>query len=290
VPGDQSPGIFRSACHYALGIEYRGTQYCGWQRQDGHTEVSVQWVLEKALSQVADQPITVTCAGRTDSGVHGCEQVVNFSTTAERPLKAWTLGVNSNLPRDVRVLWVQEVPEDFSARFSATARTYRYVILNRPVASALVNDMVTWEKAPLDEVAMHEAGQYLLGENDFSSFRGASCQSNTPFRFVNYINVSRHGSFVTVEIKANAFLHHMVRNIVGVLMCIGKGEKPVGWAKDVLLARDRRQAAKTAPSNGLYLLQVEYPESLGLPQVRGDNTDLSGSDLPKFEGLLGGFF
>lgn len=276
-------GLDHDVMNYALGVEYQGTVYCGWQRQDGHAEISVQSLVEKALSRVADHPITVTCAGRTDSGVHACEQVVNFKTTAVRPSRAWILGVNSQLPRDIRILWVAPVTESFNSRFSATARTYRYVILNRPVPSAFVHHLLTWEKKPLNEIAMHKAAQYLLGEHDFTSYRSSSCQANTAFRFVESIEVVREQDLVSIEIKANAFLHHMVRNIAGVLLRVGRGEEPAVWAQQVLDVKDRRQAAETALPNGLYLLRVDYPYDVGLPQLKKSSTG-------PFESLLGGFF
>jgi tRNA pseudouridine38-40 synthase len=266
-----SPGIFR----YALGIQYRGTYYCGWQRQEHRSEsvvldteavLSVQTWLEAALSQVADESIMTICAGRTDAGVHAKEQVIHFETTAARPLKAWVFGVNAHLPNDVSVLWAKQVDASFHARFTATARTYRYVINNSFYRPALGRELMTWERRPLDPALMHEAAQSLLGENDFSSFRGSSCQSKTPFRNVHHVHVCGAGRIVAIEIKANAFLHHMVRNIAGVLMKVGSGEKPVTWVRDVLLAKNRAAAGVTAHPNGLYLMKVDYPEVFGLPQ------------------------
>lgn len=269
---DFSSGIFR----YALGIEYRGTHYCGWQRQERRQsdlpDASVQSKVEAAVAQVASEQVTIICAGRTDSGVHAYEQVIHFETRSRRPLKAWVLGVNSHLPDDISVLWVRQVSGDFHARFSATARCYRYVIRNAPARPAIGHELTTWIFEPLDAEAMHAAAQLLLGENDFSSFRGASCQSKTPWRYLESISVSRKQDDIVIEVKANAFLHHMVRNIVGALLEVGKGRKPVSWIKELLAARDRKLAGATAPASGLYLLKVDYPAHFTLPQ-RGDCGD-----------------
>ncbi|MDR7345470.1 MAG: tRNA pseudouridine(38-40) synthase TruA [Pantoea sp.] len=248
----------------ALGIEYDGSRYYGWQRQQ---EVrSVQARLEQALSQVANHNVTVFCAGRTDAGVHGTGQVVHFETTAQRKDAAWTLGVNANLPDDIAVRWVKAVPEAFHARFSATARRYRYVIYNHRLRPAILHGGVTHFHFPLDVEKMHRAGQCLLGENDFTSFRAVQCQSRTPWRNVMHLNVSRHGGYVVVDIKANAFVHHMVRNIVGSLLEIGCGNQPEGWMAELLAAKDRKLAAATAKAEGLYLVAVDYPAQFALPR------------------------
>lgn len=249
----------------ALGVEYDGSHYFGWQRQ--REVISVQQVLEQALSKVADQTIELTCAGRTDAGVHATGQVVHFDSSEARNVAAWTLGVNSNLPSDVAVRWAKYVAPDFSARFSASGRRYRYIIANTRTRPGILNPGVSHYHQPLDADLMHEAAQALLGENDFSSFRAAQCQSNSPNRCVTHITVSRHGQFVIVDIAANAFLHHMVRNIVGSLIVIGRGEKPVAWLGELLQLRDRNQAAATAKPNGLYLVQVDYPAELAIPQL-----------------------
>ncbi len=256
----QQPPVYK----IALGIEYDGSRYYGWQRQN---EVrSVQEKLEKALSQVANEPITVFCAGRTDAGVHGTGQVVHFETTAQRKDAAWTLGVNANLPGDIAVRWVKAVPDDFHARFSATARRYRYIIYNHRLRPAVLSKGVTHFYEPLDAERMHRAAQCLLGENDFTSFRAVQCQSRTPWRNVMHINVTRHGPYVVVDIKANAFVHHMVRNIVGSLMEVGAHNQPESWIAELLAAKDRTLAAATAKAEGLYLVAVDYPDRYDLPK------------------------
>lgn len=247
----------------ALGIEYDGHDFFGWQTQENL--VTVQGSLEQALSKIADEKIQVLCAGRTDAGVHATGQVVHFETSVHRDLRAWTLGANSHLPPSIAVTFAEEVDDKFHARFSALARRYRYIIYNHSIRPAISAHRVTWYYHLLDVDAMEQAGQFLLGELDFSSFRSADCESNTPMRNVHFIKVTRHGHFVVIEIQANAFLHHMVRNIAGVLMRIGSGKKKPEWAKEVLEAKDRREAAETASANGLYLCQVEYPESYSFP-------------------------
>ena len=248
----------------ALGIEYDGSRYYGWQRQN---EVrSVQEKLEKALSKVANHPVVVFCAGRTDAGVHGTGQVVHFETTSQRADSAWTLGVNANLPDDIAVRWVKAVPDEFHARFSATARRYRYVIFNQRLRPAILGNGITHFYHPLDVEKMQRAGQCLIGENDFTSFRAVQCQSRTPWRNVMHLNVTRYGPYVIVDIKANAFVHHMVRNIVGSLMEIGCGNQPESWMADLLAAKDRTLAAATAKAEGLYLVAVDYPSHFALPQ------------------------
>jgi tRNA pseudouridine38-40 synthase len=247
----------------ALGIEYDGTDFLGWQRlSHGST---VQGALERALSAVAAHPVEVTCAGRTDAGVHGRCQVVHFDTEARRDMRGWVLGACSNLPGSVAVLWAQPVPEDFHARFSARSRRYRYRILNRPVRAALEARYVTWERQALDAARMHEAAQALVGEHDFSAFRAVSCQAAHARRQVLAVNVRRDGEQVVVEIEANAFLHHMVRNIVGTLLPIGRGERPVAWAGELLAGRDREVAGPTAPASGLTFLGPRYEARWGLP-------------------------
>jgi len=246
----------------ALGIEYDGRSFSGWQMQTNRR--TVQKVIEQAVSLVANESIRVVCAGRTDAGVHAIEQVVHFDTQARREIHAWVLGSNSNLPRDVRVLWARQVDSQFNARSSAIARYYRYVILNRRTQSALYRDLVTWCYAPLDLQRMIQASGYLLGEHDFSSYRAKHCQSNSPIRIMHIINLSREKDRVIMDVVGNAFLHHMVRNIAGVLMEIGCGKREPFWAKEVLDARDRAVAGVTAPPHGLYLGGVYYPKSMGI--------------------------
>lgn len=249
----------------ALGIEYRGTAYQGWETQrNGPT---VQAALDAALGRVADHPVRTTCAGRTDSGVHAFGQVVHFDTTATRPDRAWTMGVNTHLPDDVVVHWVHEVPDDFSARFSATARRYRYIILNRRTPPAVLGGLVTCIHAPLDAGRMHRATQRLVGRHDFTAYRAAGCQARSPVRTISGIGVQRVGDQIALEVEANAFLHHMVRNIVGVLLAVGRGERPEAWVTEVLESRDRRVGGVTAPPTGLYLMAVRYPEEFCLPAV-----------------------
>ncbi|MGF1739672.1 tRNA pseudouridine(38-40) synthase TruA [Vibrio profundum] len=249
----------------ALGIEYDGARYFGWQRQ---REVrSVQQELEKALSVVANGPIEVQCAGRTDAGVHGTGQVVHFDTEASRKVVAWSMGANANLPKDITVRWAKEVDEEFHARFTATARRYRYVIFNNALRPAILGAGVSHYHGALDAEKMHQAGQQLLGENDFSSFRAAHCQSRSPWRNMMHLNVSRHGNYVVIDIKANAFVHHMVRNIVGSLIVVGKNEQPPEWIGWLLQQKDRKLAGATAKAEGLYLVDVDYPEVFELPRV-----------------------
>ncbi|MEI7037083.1 tRNA pseudouridine(38-40) synthase TruA [Fulvimonas yonginensis] len=247
----------------ALGVEYDGTDFLGWQRlTHGAT---VQGALEAALARVAAHPVEVTCAGRTDAGVHGRCQVVHFDTEARRDARGWVLGACSNLPASVAVLWAREVDAAFHARFSARSRRYRYTLLNRPVRAALEARYVTWERLPLDAEAMHAAAQALLGEHDFSAFRAASCQATHARRCVLGLEVRREGEHVIVEVEANAFLHHMVRNIVGSLLLVGRGERPVAWPGELLAGRDREVAGPTAPATGLTFLGPRYEAHWGLP-------------------------
>ncbi len=247
----------------ALGIEYDGTSYNGWQRQK--SGLGVQQRLEEALSLVADEPIDVTCAGRTDTGVHASGQVVHFDTVAERSDRGWLLGANSNLPDDISVSWVRRVDDDFHARFSATGRSYRYRILNRLQRSALHRQRAWWVHQPLDETRMNEAAQRLVGEHDFSAFRAAGCQAGSATREVTHIGLTRDGDWITLQISANAFLMHMVRNITGTLAAIGQGEQPIEWVTEVLESGDRTVGGVTAPPQGLTLVAVEYPPRFGVP-------------------------
>lgn len=247
----------------ALGIEYDGTDFCGWQRLK--SDASVQGALEQALSRVAAHPVEVSCAGRTDAGVHGRCQVVHFDTEAPRDMRSWILGACSNLPASVAVLWAQPVLDSFHARYAARSRRYRYHILNRPVRAALDARYVTWERLPLDAGRMHAAAQALLGEHDFSAFRALSCQAAHPRRSALAVSVRREGEQVFVDIEANAFLHHMVRNIVGSLLLIGRGERPIEWLGELLAGRDRQVAGPTAPSSGLTFIGPRYERHWGLP-------------------------
>jgi tRNA pseudouridine38-40 synthase len=247
---------------WVLGIEYDGSGFSGWQWQT--RQRSVQQVLEQALSKVANHPVTVQCAGRTDTGVHALEQVVHFDVTTNRERHAWMLGGNSNLPDDVRITWVKEAVDDFHARYSAIARFYRYIILNRPIKSALLRNQVTWCHAPLDEVKMHQAAQLLIGKHDFSSFRAQGCQSKSPCRAMYFIDVYRQEDKVIIDLSANAFLHHMVRNIAGVLIDIGAGKQPIEWTQELLDVKCRKLGGITAPPDGLYLGAVFYPEHYGI--------------------------
>jgi tRNA pseudouridine38-40 synthase len=247
----------------ALGIEYDGSAFRGWQSQE--KVVGIQSIVEKALAVVAAHPVEVMAAGRTDAGVHALIQVIHFDTTAQRSERAWVLGVTSNLPKQISVLWAREVSDAFHARYSAQARSYRYYIINRTIRPAIGADYLSWVREPLDEKRMHAAAQALIGEHDFTAFRAAQCQSRTPMRFVHSISVSRAGAIIEVAITANAFLHHMVRNIAGVLIAIGAGDRPETWTADVLNGRDRTQGGITAPPGGLYLTGIRYAPALQLP-------------------------
>jgi tRNA pseudouridine38-40 synthase len=251
----------------ALGIEYDGSGYAGWQRQP-HAP-SVQTEVERALATIAVHPVSLVCAGRTDRGVHALGQVAHFDTDADRTMRGWTLGANTKLPPDVAVQWVAPVADDFHARYSATARTYRYLILNRGTRSPVLRQRAWWVHAPLDAERMHEAAQVLVGRHDFSAFRAAECQSRVPVRLLERIAVNRAGELLTVEVTANAFLHHMVRNLVGTLAEVGDGSRPSGWVGEVLATRDRRLSGPTAPPDGLYFTRVEYPARFGVPPAPG---------------------
>ena len=249
----------------ALGIEYHGTAYHGWQKQPACE--SVQETLEQALSVVAGEPIEVHCAGRTDAGVHAIAHVVHFDTHAIRADHAWMLGGNMYLPPTIRVKWAKGVPEDFHARFKALKRRYHYWIYNAPTASAILYRRVTWHVQPLDENLMQEAVNVLLGEHDFSSFRGRDCQASSPIRTIYSAQIKRHREFLCLDICADGFLHHMVRNIVGVLFKVGNGKEKPDWTATVLASKDRTQAAMTAPPDGLYLANITYPDHYHIPYI-----------------------
>ena len=251
----------------ALAVSYDGSAYRGWQSQQKPKVATVQDSLESALSYIANQPIKVQCAGRTDSGVHASHQLVSFDSPVARSEKAFVCGGNTRLPEDIAIHWAKPVADEFHARFSATARRYRYIIYNTPIKPAILPRGVTHQPWPLDADLMNTAAQALVGELDFTSFRAVACQSNTPMRNVHFIDVSRHHDMVVIDIQANAFLYHMVRNIAGALMEVGMGRQPVDWVARVLALRDRSQSSATASPNGLYLVDVKYPVSWGLPNT-----------------------
>jgi len=250
---------------YALIIEYDGSTFSGWQRQ-AHAS-TVQACVEHAVSKVANHEIGVACAGRTDAGVHAIAQVVHFETHVERSKRSWILGINANLPASIVIKNIIIVDEDFHARFSARARRYRYMIVNQPTRSALLAQRATWERVPLDESLMSAAAEYLVGEHDFTSFRALACQAHSPVREIYHLHISRMNNIVSIEVKANGFLHHMVRNLAGVLMSIGRGEHKVDWALEVLEARDRSLAGVTAPAQGLYFMAVDYDEKYAINEI-----------------------
>jgi tRNA pseudouridine38-40 synthase len=251
----------------AAGVEYDGCAFSGWQTQRG--ERTVQECVERAVSAVADEPIAVVTAGRTDAGVHACAQVIHFDTTRVRSEKAWVRGATSNLPKDVALRWAMPVPDEFHARFSALERRYRYFILNRPIRPTYLAGRITWEYRPLELEPMRAAAQLLVGTHDFSAFRANACQAKSPVRTLRRLDINHQGDIVCIEAAANAFLHHMVRNIAGVLMAIGAGERPPEWAGEVLEARQRALGGITASPHGLYLAQVTYPQEFAVPTSAG---------------------
>jgi tRNA pseudouridine38-40 synthase len=247
----------------ALGLEYDGSRFCGWQTQPGGR--AAQDALERALAQVAGSDISVTCAGRTDAGVHATAQVVHFDAPHARPLSAWTRGVNALLPEAISVTWAQPVADDFHARFDALERCYRYVLMPRPVRPGLMHGRVGWWHGSLDAAAMRAAAPSLLGSHDFSAFRAAECQSRSPVRELRRLDIAEQGPFVVMDFAANAFLHHMVRNLVGALVYVGAGRQPPEWMASLLAGRDRRMAPPTFAPDGLYLTGVAYPVAAGVP-------------------------
>jgi len=253
---------------FALGLEYDGSRFLGWQTQPGGG--TVQDALQAALSAIAGGPVAVTAAGRTDRGVHAREQVVHFDVDASRPTSAWVRGVNALLPPSIAILWAAPVDAAFHARYSARARTYRYVLINRSVRPALAAGRAGWFHTPLDVDAMRTAAAYLVGEHDFSAFRSSECQAKTPVRTVTALEIERRGARIDFVVCANAFLHHMVRNLVGALVYVGKGKHPPAWLHELLAARDRRRAAPTFGAEGLYLETIDYEARWGLPQTRPD--------------------
>lgn len=251
----------------ALRVEYHGGAFNGWQAQTKLDVPTVQEALESGLSKIANTPVKTSCAGRTDTGVHASGQIVHFDDPVGRSLKSWVFGANSETPDTVSIHWAGQVTSDFHARFSATARRYRYVIANTATKPAQLTGLVTHYKRPLNAELMHEVSQALLGENDFSAFRAASCQSPTPWRNMMRISVERRGDFVMIDLEANAFLHHMVRNIVGSLLLVGAGLRDASWFFDVFEGKDRTVAGDTAAAAGLYLVGVTYPERFSIPLV-----------------------
>lgn len=250
----------------ALGLRYDGSAYHGWQTQENEL-ATVQQKVERALSMVANHTVSVVCAGRTDAGVHATAQVVHFDTEALRTEHAWVFGANSNLPSDIQVIWAKEVADDFHARFSATGRRYRYILLNQNIRPGILRHGVGWCHRDLDVEVMQEAASHLLGELDFSAYRGSGCQSNSTHRNMYQLNIERRGRMVIIEAHANAFLLHMVRNIAGVLLEIGAGRRPPIWAKEVLESLDRNQGSVTVSPRGLYLVDVDYPEVFQIPKT-----------------------
>jgi len=251
----------------ALGIEYDGSAYNGWQRQKhGY---GVQQAVEKAISTVADHQVSVVCAGRTDTGVHALGQVIHFETSADRSERSWVLGCNANLPKDISVHWAQPVNEEFHARFSALSRRYQYIILNQFSRPAVLSKRVTWQGKQLNVELMSQAATALIGEHDFSSYRAVACQAKSPIRTIHQLEVVQKDQFICINIRANAFLHHMVRNIAGVLMAIGTGEQKPDWAAEVLAHKDRKLGGVTASPDGLYFMSVEYPDEFEIPKVGG---------------------
>jgi tRNA pseudouridine38-40 synthase len=249
-------------------IEYDGSEFAGWQRQ-AHAR-SVQQAVEEALAKVADEPIAATVAGRTDAGVHALAQVIHFDSSAARSEYSWVRGANTHLPPDVALLWAGAVPDGFHARYSATGRHYHYVILNRPIRPTCLRARVAWDYRLLDVERMRAGARHLLGEHDFSAFRAAECQAKNPVRELRALEIERHGELVHLRAHANAFLQHMVRNIAGVLTAIGAGEREPDWAREVLEARDRTRGGATAPPEGLYLREIEYPVEFRLPRLSRD--------------------
>ena len=250
---------------YALAVEYDGTEYDGWQSQA--VGVTLQQSLQKALSVVANSTIVVNCAGRTDAGVHASGQVVHFDSPVERSARAWMLGTNSNLPNSMAVHWAGQVADDFHARYSALAREYCYSLLNRQARPGLNARTLAWERKPLDVPAMQEAANSLLGQQDFTSFRTVACQAKRPWRRLDRLDIERDGNVLNFHVQANAFLHHMVRNLVGSLLVVGRGEQKPEWIRTVLAAKDRALAGATAPAGGLVFIGPKYPAAAGLPEA-----------------------
>lgn len=249
-----------------LVLEYNGANYRGWQTQKNNKK-TIQAYVEKAISKVANHPVSIICAGRTDAKVHASAQVIHFETSAEREERAWVFGVNTHLPSDIAVIAASQIDDDFHARFSAVSRRYRYVIYSSPLRPAILSDEVTWTYKKLDVLRMEEAARSFIGTHDFSSFRAAGCQSHSPVRTILHFDVFELGRYIVLDVMANAFLYHMIRNFAGVLMAIGAEEKPIEWAQDVLDAKNRAGAGITAPAAGLYFVHAGYSPNFNVPQV-----------------------
>ena len=260
----------------ALGLEYHGRGYCGWQTQPNGC--GIQDVVQRALSNIAEHAVEVVSAGRTDTGVHALEQVIHFDTLADRPLTAWIRGANANLPNDVAVLWAHPISNEFHARYSARSRSYRYLLLNRPQRAAVAHGRIGWFHQTLDVDAINEAAQILVGHHDFSAFRSSECQAKTPVKTIAECRVYRHDDLVIFELRADGFLHHMVRNLVGSLVYVGSGRRSQMWLRDVLQSKDRNLAAPTFAADGLYLTAIGYDAGWGLPQ---NATHASALPLPE---------
>ena len=250
----------------ALGIEYAGCNYYGWQKQS--ISPTIQETVESALSAIANEIINVYCAGRTDTGVHAIQQVIHFETSTKRKLHSWVLGANSKLPKDISVIWALDVDDNFHARYTAENRTYQYLILNRRSRPAILNGLVTWECRELNYKKMVDSSKCLIGEHDFTSFRAVSCQSDSPIRTIHELEIGRIEDWFVITVRANGFLHHMVRNIAGVLIAVGIGKESIKWVADVLGAKDRTLAGVTAEPDGLYLVNVEYPKHYLIPKPK----------------------
>lgn len=274
----QSPWVYSPNCRIPEGealpenlnrnaavVSYDGSSFSGFQKQS-HSR-AIQGELERALSYVADEEVGLVCAGRTDAGVHASKQVIHFDSAARRNSRNWIKGVNSQLPREIRLLWVDQVPAQFHARFSALDRTYRYVIVCSETRPAILHEGVCWLRRNVDLTSMNQACTHLLGEQDFTAFRAANCQSKSCFRNVTHAQFYQSGNFVVFEITANAFLLHMVRNIVGSLLSVGGGARTPSWIAELLAQKDRTRAAPTAPPEGLYLVDVKYPAHFGIPRL-----------------------
>lgn len=258
---------------YAVAVEYDGTHYSGWQRQPFFAQ-TIQEQVERALSKIAAHNIEVVCAGRTDAGVHALQQIIHFDSDAPRDTYAWLAGGNRYLPSDIRLQWVCSVNDGFHARYSAKRRRYRYLIRTRHQPSALWRTRSYWHRYPLDIEAMRKGAHYLIGEHDFSAFRSAECQANTPNRFIESIHIGSDSGWLWIDVCGNAFLHHMIRNIVGTLLPVGTGKRSPLWISEVLASRDRTQAGVTAPAQGLYFIDAQYEKGFDLPVFELDERGL----------------